>query len=42
VVKQAGFGVLLWMMAAIALAMIPVIAWLPKSPQHGARDRSSI
>lgn len=41
-VKQAGFEVFLWTMVAIALAMIPVIAWLPKPPQIGAADRSSV
>lgn len=38
-VKQAGFGVLLWTMVAIALAMIPVIVWLPKPPQTAAGVR---
>ena len=41
-VKQAGFGALLWTMVAIALAMIPVIVWLPKPPQAGAGVRSSV
>ena len=41
VVKQAGFGVLLWTMAAIALAMIPVIAWLPKPPRGRAIVQAS-
>ena len=36
VVKQAGFAVLIWIMAAIAVVMVIVVAWLPKSPRHHA------
>ncbi|MBI4292769.1 MAG: MFS transporter [Betaproteobacteria bacterium] len=38
VVKQAGFAVLIWIMVAIALVMVFVIAWLPKPPRSGVRN----
>lgn len=35
-VKQAGFAVLLWIMAAIALLVVFVVTWLPKPPRSGS------
>ena len=37
-VKQAGFAVLLWLMAAIAFLGFLVVTWLPKSPRVGTRN----
>lgn len=37
-VKQAGFAVLLWLMAAIAFLGFLVVTWLPKSPRDGTRN----
>jgi MFS family permease len=36
VVKQAGFGVLLWIMAALAAATFLVVTWLPNTTQTHA------